>query len=76
MTMTKLRAILTALVTILSTILALLPSDAKAAQATMVSCNGATSITGQWVYVGVYRYGAQVFTMTFASWCPYSVEVQ
>jgi hypothetical protein len=76
MTLTKLRAIITTVVTILSAILAILPTDAKAVQATLVSCNGATSVTGHYIYVGTYRYGSQVFQMTFTQWCPYSVEVQ
>lgn len=76
MSITKLRAIISAVIAILSAVLSLLPVDARAATATLLTCNGATSVTGQFVYVGTYQYGGQVFQMTFRSWCPYSVEVQ
>lgn len=76
MTITKLRAIISAAIAILSAVLSLLPSDARAATATLLNCSGTTSVTGQYVYVGTYQYAGQVFQMTFRSWCPYSVEVQ
>lgn len=39
------------------------------------SCQTGTSVTGRLVYTGVYSYGGQQFTRTFAQWCPMSIEI-
>lgn len=50
--------------------------QANAATAFLQSCQGTTSVTGHFIYLGTYNYAGQVFQMTFASWCPQSVQVR
>lgn len=79
MNITKVRQILAAVVTVLSTVLALIGTDDVKAQtvtAYLVSCTPGTSVTGRMVWVGVYSYGTTQFERTFATMCPLSVQVQ
>ena len=48
---------------------------AHAATAFLLNCEGTTSVTGRFVYVGTYQYGSTVFQRTFVQWCPATVEV-
>lgn len=50
-------------------------TSAHAATAFLVHCEGATSVTGRYIYVGTYNYAGQHFQRTFSSWCPSQVEV-
>jgi hypothetical protein len=49
--------------------------QAHAATAFLVSCNATTSVTGRFIYVGIYQYGGQHFQRAFSTYCPQSVEV-
>ena len=48
---------------------------AQAATAYLLRCDMGMSVTGRTVYTGLYNYAGTQFTRTFASYCPYSVEV-
>lgn len=51
-------------------------APAQAATAYLVSCTGATSPSGRFIYVGIYDYAGAQVTATFTNWCPASIEVQ
>jgi hypothetical protein len=56
--------------------LATIAAPAQAATAFLVGgCTAGTSVTGRLVYTGVYAYGGQQFTRTFAQLCPMSIEI-
>lgn len=44
--------------------------------ATLVSCNGTSSVTGRFIYVGTYVYAGNYYKFTFANWCPQTVELE
>lgn len=71
----KQRKWVSTLATVLVIILSQIAEDAKAATAFLVECNAATSVTGRFVWVGVYDYAGQLFQRTFSSHCPPSVSV-
>jgi hypothetical protein len=49
--------------------------NADAADAFLVSCRSGRSVTGQFIYVGTYRYNSTYFERSFSEWCPFTVEV-
>ena len=51
-------------------------TPALAMPAYLVNCRTTTSVTGMMIYVGTYRMGNQIFTETFAYYCPQVIEVQ
>lgn len=50
-------------------------ASANAATASLVQCTSGRSVTGQFIYIGVYQYNGQRFERYFQSYCPYSVDV-
>jgi hypothetical protein len=54
---------------------ATISEPAHAATAFLVHCEGGTSVTGRFIYVGTYNYAGNTFQRAFTSWCPNSVEV-
>lgn len=78
MTNRKCQKLLSFAIAILTAVSALIQhDDAKAgALAYLVSCNSTTSVTGQFMYVGVYSYAGRQFTQGFRSYCPQSIEIQ
>lgn len=61
---------------IAAVLLMLLSFNAMAAQAYMVSCTPSTSVTGRFVYVGVYDLYGRRFQQVFEQYCPYYVDVR
>lgn len=51
------------------------PAHASVA-AFLVSCEGTTSVTGKYVYVGIYDYAGKHFKRTFATYCPSKIDIE
>jgi hypothetical protein len=49
--------------------------NANAADAYLVSCRHGRSVTGQFIYIGTYRYNSTYFERSFLEWCPFTVDV-
>jgi len=76
MNLFTIRKALTALATIVSVLLAVLgaPGEAKAATATLVSCD-MQQIQNRYVYVGTYSINGATLQFSFPQYCPVSVNV-
>lgn len=60
---------------ILAVVLSIAAGQASAATAFLQHCEGTSSVTGRFIYVGTYQYGGKYFQETFTSYCPATVEI-
>lgn len=51
-------------------------APAHAATAILVSCETGTSVTGKFIWIGIYDYMGQRVKRVFTQQCPLQIEVQ
>lgn len=77
MNITKIRAVLVALSTVISVVLTLFPADSKAAAtAYLQDCQSGIDAAGRIAWIGTYMVpGGGTFRMSFPNVCPVSVVI-